>query len=699
MDPTLQKIACIIDEHSPRLMAPLNRTLPKMIWVTPRSDQRAKPRNSIPICTFTKARKLNVKRYEKVSNRDRPNKVFLVRYLRWHPRYRFPVCVVIDVLPYGDTLATGTEILKMAYGVKASYKTAAKQELARLYPDKWSVPPLEYRHRENLQHLDVFTVDPAESTDLDDALSMEPLGENRYRVGIHIADVSFFVHCNSELDKDAFRRATSHYPWKQNPIHMLPSQLSTKLCSLIPDEDRLALTLFLTLSDDAVICEPPRMCRSIIKSRANLSYKDAENVINGVQGTNAIPQSVQESIGILHRLTCKLQAKRLGDGQFCCRYETDDVAVSPQSHSMVEELLLLANMQVANLLVSAFPNCTPLRRQKSPRENKLTDWKTKHRSQIPNSLDIVAKSELLQLQEFLQSEQAGDVDVLNTTWEKIVAAIQVDDTVELRKLLLNDLNHPQLAIMSTNYWEIQERAIYIASNNTRDERSHFSLNVPEYTHFTSPIRRYIDIVVHRLVIAYLASKNSPYSEAEIKEICDSCNQQASFAKEFEQATMVLHVATTLRENPIQTLAFISSTTDEGLTLHVPEYNRQIPAAQRTINFSTLQPCQKPVIKSENTPVTLEWKQRIYTYRGDLQHDDLQAKRDYLHTRLYGIPILSPERYVKHIPGSMWREMMASIVRERRSTLRTVLHRISVILNNPSVRAQPRLRQKLIIAPK
>ncbi|XP_070570217.1 3'-5' exoribonuclease HELZ2-like [Ptychodera flava] len=429
------------------------------------------------------------------------------------------------------------------------------------------------------------------------------------------------------------------------------------------------------------------------QSRAKLSYEDAENVINGVQGTIAIPHSVQESIDILHRLTCKLQANRLGDGQFCCRYESNDVAISPQAHSMVEELMLLANMQVASLLVSVFPNCTPLRRQKSPREDKLTDWKTKHRSQIPNSLDIVAKSELLQLQEFLQSEQAGDVDVLNTTWGKIVVAIQVDDTVELRKLLLNDLNHPQLAIMSTHYRQIQERAIYIASNNTSDERSHFSLNVTEYTHFTSPIRRYIDIIVHRLVIAYLTSQDSPYSEVNIKEICDNCNQQAAFAKEFERATMALHVATTLGENPTQTLAFISSTTDGSVELHVPEYNMQIPASERTINFSALQPCQKPVIQDENTPVTLEWKQRIYTNGEDIQYDVLNARRNDLLARRDSTPTLSPERYVKHIPGSMWREMMACIVRERRSTLRTVLHGISVILNNPSIRAQQRPRQQ------
>ncbi|XP_070570218.1 3'-5' exoribonuclease HELZ2-like [Ptychodera flava] len=676
VDPRLQKIACIIDEHSPNLMSPINRNLPKMIWIQPRDDTKSRSPNIIPICTMTKGGDLKIKRHEKVTNKDRPNKVFLVRFLRWHPQYRYPICVVIDVLPYGDTLATGTAILKSEYGVKATYKTATKRELARMYPDKWSIPSSEYQNRKNLQHLDVFTVDPAESTDLDDALSVERLSHNKYRVGIHIADVSFFVHPSSELDKEAFRRATSHYPWKQNPIHMLPPQLSTKLCSLIPGKDRLALTLFLTMTEDAEISDQ-NICRSIIRSRSKLSYEDAEKAINGDQGTMAITDSIKESIDILHGLTCKLQAQRLGDGRFCCNYENHDVATSPQAHSMVEELMLQANMQVASLLVEVFPHCTPLRRQKPPRDEKLAEWKKKHGHQISNSLDIATKSDLLQLQEYFKPGLGADVDVLNTVWEQVVGAVQVDDLAELKKIILDDQNHPQLAVMSSDYRKIQERSIYTSSKNISEERSHFSLNVSEYTHFTSPIRRYIDIVVHRLVIAYLTEQAPPYSETNITEICKNCNQQALFAKEFERAMMALHIATTLKEKPVRSLAFIDSTSDGDIHLQVPEYNIHIPSSQRVVKFNTLQPCEQPNIDEENTPVTLKWKARIYERRAD---EDVQMGLPPV--RRIATAVLPPDRFVKHVPGSLWQEMMACLINNKRPNLRTVLHRISIILNNP-----------------
>ncbi|XP_070570215.1 3'-5' exoribonuclease HELZ2-like [Ptychodera flava] len=689
VDPRLQKIACIIDEHSPNLMAPINRNLPKMIWIQPHDDIKSRSPNAIPICTMTKGGDLKIKHHEKVTNKDRPNTVFLVRFLRWHPQYRYPICVVIDVLKHGDTLATGTAILKSVYGVKASYKAAAKRELARLYPDHWSIPESEFRHRENLQHLDVFTVDPEESTDLDDALSVECLSDNLYRVGIHIADVSFFVRPSGDLDKEAFQRATSHYPWKQNPIHMLPTQLSTKLCSLLPNHKRLALTLFVTFKEDAELVDS-RICRSVIRSKAKLSYEDAENVINGSKETDIIPDSIKESINVLHKLACKLQEGRLADGRFCCRYDTDDVARSPQAHSMVEEMMLVANMQVAHLLVEVFPHCTPLRRQKRPRDEKLIDWKDKHGNQISNSIDIAAKSELLQLQEYLKPGVGEDVNVLNEVWEQIVKAINVDDMVELRKLLLNDQNHPRLAVMSSNYRQIQERAIYISSNNLHEDTLHFSLNVPAYTHFTSPIRRYIDLVVHRLVIAHLTSQNSPYSETDVIDICNHCNQQTAFANEFERATMALHVATKLKDKPARTLAFVESTTDGDIEMHVSEYNRQIPSRQRTITFSALQPCEKPTIEDKNNPVTLKWKERIYEHR---QYEDEEIALPPV--KRLETAILSPNRYVKHVPGGLWNQMIRNLLTDNqpnRYVLLTVLNRISMILNNPSTMASGKLDQ-------
>ncbi|XP_077997754.1 3'-5' exoribonuclease HELZ2-like [Glandiceps talaboti] len=677
VEPRLLKIACTIDEYTNRLMTPLNRTLPKMIWICPgdANFKLKRPTNHIPICQLTKGGDLNLKDIEVVTNKNRPHKVFVVRYLHWAPQFRYPICVVIDVLPPGDTLATGTAILKMAYGVKETYKKPAKQEAARLYPDNWKIPPSEYKHRLDLRDLDVFTVDPVDSKDLDDAVSVEWVDDdNNYKVGIHIADVAFFVHPDSELDKEALRRTTSHYPWNQTPVHMLPAQLSTRLCSLLQGKDRLALTVFVRITESGEVSDQ-RIHRSIIRSKARLSYEEAEKVITGASDS-CVPENIMKCILTLHQLASELRQHRLGDARHCLDYDDDDTMSSPSAHIMIEELMLLANMRIASLLKVAYPQCTPLRCQVAPKEDKLSEWKTKHRHQIQNCLSMATKSELLQLQEFLLPEVGSNIDVLNTVWEQIVVAVQLGNIGELKKLLLTDQNHPQLAVMVANYQQIQQRSTYVCSNSTIEGSGHFSLNVPEYTHFTSPIRRYIDIIVHRLVIASLTCQNAPISQNEVMNICNACNLQATYAKEFERATMALYIATRLKEKPIRTLAFVKSTSDGNMSVHLQQCNKQVPPSQRSLRLSVLQPSEKPIITEDNDPLTVKWKGRIYMKTEGEEESQSTARVKRMETA-----VLSPERYVKHIPFQLWQELLACTLKCNKPKLISLVNQISFVLNN------------------
>uniref|UniRef100_A0ABM0MGU2 Helicase with zinc finger domain 2-like n=1 Tax=Saccoglossus kowalevskii TaxID=10224 RepID=A0ABM0MGU2_SACKO len=665
--PRLMKIACVIDEFSINLMVPLTKVLPKMIWICPGRKER--PKHAIPVCQLSKSGHFKIERFERIDLGDRHLKVFVVRYLRWDPHYRYPICAVMEVLPPGDTLVNGTRILKMAYRVKETYSKAAKQEVARLYPDSWRIPPREISCRSDLRNLHTFTVDPEESTDLDDALSVECLPDKSYGIGIHIADVSYFIPPGSELDKEARRRATSNYPHKQKAVHMLPPQLSANLCSLQPNEDRLVITLKVIMDDEANILKTPEVSRSIIRSTSRLTYIEAENIIK----KNGKSSVVQQSILILHRLATKCRERRLGSAALVCNYDDEDTLNSPLAHSMIEEMMVMANMQVASLLMSVFPSCTPLRTQLPPNPDALQNWKEKHQHHLRNSVSMTAKAKLLNMEEILSKndQENVNVNIFNDIWERIVMLCQHGDVNNLREVILNDQNHPQLSIMTNNYFQIQSRAVYASSNNNinKEHTTHFSLNTEGYTHFTSPIRRYIDIVVHRLLIAHLMSQEPPYESAEVMEICEQCNQQAATANEFERATRALYLATSLRDQPQCVLAAVDATFEKKICLNLPGY-KEVALTERVANFNHLQPCSEPSITSDNSPVTLKWKERIY----DANDNTVDVPNDAHNVQpTHKTVVLSTQRFVKCIPSQLWLRIVSAVLAGNGTQLSTAIN--------------------------
>ncbi|CAC9501759.1 putative ribonuclease II-like protein [Leishmania infantum JPCM5] len=345
----------------------------------------------------------------------------------------------------------------------------------------------------------VLTIDPATARDLDDALSIKPRKDGGYHVGVHIADVSHFVLPRTALDEEAQRRSNSTY-LVDRVIPMLPSRLSEEYCSLNPGEDKFAFSgLFEFDRDGHLISEAAtgEKCewfgQSVIRSRCRLAYEQAQQILDGDDtvvldvaqaasdlgiGEEAARKKVKQSVTNLFALASKLRQQSLRDGRvvigntrLAFRFDRNEVNSPPtsffvqeqiQANWLVEEFMLLANQRVAQKIVQYIPYGALLRRHKPPQPQKMRRLRTalSHRG-LPTGGS--SGQELQRMIDTIKKDHRGD---FHTVCELLKYSLMA--------------------------------AEYIANDPTeKDIRSHFAVAAPWYTHFTSPIRRYCDLMVHR----------------------------------------------------------------------------------------------------------------------------------------------------------------------------------------------------------
>ena len=264
-------------------MIPINKNSPKLMNFT-KTDEK----NIIPIYIMkdkevSRATILSKKHYGEALAGER---VFVVKYLKWRPDCPYPLGLAIRHIPHGRDFKTGMEILYEEYNIKREFDKKLRKSVERQFSENWQVPVSEKGrpvYRDN-----VFTIDPPESLDLDDAISIRSLGNGNYELHIHIADVSYFVQPNTALDEEARLRGTSYYPPKpketvpmpKETVPMLPRELSENCCSLLKGKDRLALTLSVEVMPDGTDVGDARIERSVVRSRSRLTYLQAQKFID-----------------------------------------------------------------------------------------------------------------------------------------------------------------------------------------------------------------------------------------------------------------------------------------------------------------------------------------------------------------------------------------------------------------------------------
>ena len=408
--------------------------------------------------------------------------------------------VLVEDLGHADDVGVDILAIMRTHSLTSTFSPEVMKE-ALAY--KTAVTPKDINERRDLRKLLTLTIDPLDARDYDDALSIEFLDHNITRVGVHIADVAHFVRQDGPLDREAAARGTSAY-LVDRVVPMLPEHLTNDLCSLVPHQDRLAHSVFLDISTHGTV-KHVDTCRSVIHSKQRLTYEQAQTLIDGGQ-VPGVAADVRDAVLALSRLTRKLRKARMR--KHALAFEMPEIRCvldaegqvtgftrkTPiEANHLVEECMLMANREVGALLAARFGTAI-YRVHEEPTEDDFN-----------------------QMAEDLRQLGIEGVPVSRETLNDIIGREMADPLRQAVTItLLKNMN----------------RALY-----SEELGEHFGLAFDTYTHFTSPIRRYPDLIAHRLLLALEQDRNSPCSPAELRKICLHCSERERAAAEAEQETV------------------------------------------------------------------------------------------------------------------------------------------------------------------
>ncbi|MBR1516675.1 MAG: ribonuclease R [Bacteroidales bacterium] len=436
----------------------------------------------------------------------------LVEMTDWPERMNNPVGRVVKRLGRpGDNNVEMQSILA-EYDFPLEFPQGAEAEAAKIK----SPTEKDYAHRRDFRSITTFTIDPADAKDFDDALSFRPLDNGNYEVGVHIADVSHYVRPGSAIDREAYERGTSVY-LVDRTIPMLPEKLCNNVCSLRPNEEKLCFSAVMELDKHAKVVNQ-WFGKTVIESDQRLAYEEAQEIIERGTADNAVGQAILQ----LHQLATLLRSERYKDGAINfesqeVKFQLDEnakpigvyIKEQKEANWLIEEFMLLANKKVAEHVGA----------KKSEKNGKLLTNRQ-------------AKTFVYRVHDEPNPEKLN-------TFVEFVGKLGFSMKVGSRKQLADSYNtlFAQIAGRGEEYMidSIAIRTMSKAYYST-ENIGHYGLAFPFYTHFTSPIRRYPDLMVHRLLERYLEGGPSANAD-EYEEYCKHCSVMEKKAADAERASV------------------------------------------------------------------------------------------------------------------------------------------------------------------
>jgi len=424
----------------------------------------------------------------------------MARILEWTGKTKNPVGEIVSVLTDQSKNEIAMQSLLVENGFPLTFPDDVLEDAAR-YPE--GVEKSEIKKRKDMRGTLTVTIDPADAKDFDDAISFRELKGGWYEVGVHIADVSHYIAPDSALDKEAYRRATSVYlPDRVSP--MLPERLSNELCSLRPNEDKYTFSAVFQINKKGEIKEH-WIGKTVIHSDRRFAYEDVQVILEGADGDHA------KELHTLNDIAKTLRAARFKNGAINfssqeVRFKLDEtgkpigivIKESKEAHQLIEELMLLANKTVAeyvsNLNFKGEPIPFPYRVHDVPDEDKLKVFSL-FAARFGIRLDL-------------------------TKPENIASSFNA--------MLDSVRGKPEQHVLEQLGIRTMSKAIY-----TTDNIGHYGLGFEHYCHFTSPIRRYPDVLVHRILQQCIENNIHPIKNLEVQ--CRHCSDQERRAMETERA--------------------------------------------------------------------------------------------------------------------------------------------------------------------
>jgi ribonuclease R len=488
--------------------------------------------------------------YESLREGDK----LLVEITVWGTAVKNPVGRVVEVLGKAGEHETEIHAILSDFNIPLRFSEAAEAEAGAF---TGIVGAAETKGRRDFRGVLTFTIDPYDAKDFDDALSVARTEDGFWEVGIHIADVTHFLQPGTELDNEARDRATSVY-LVDRVSPMLPERLSNDLCSLRPNEDRLTFSCVVLLDERGYVQRKPWIGRTVIHSQKRFTYEDVQEVLEGA------PHELEEPLRLLNQMALAMRDRRMKAGAMS--FESTEVKfvldekgvplrvvpkVRKDAHKLIEEFMLLANRLTAEFVYH---------HREGKNENPMV-YRI-HESPNPERLENFARF-------------AGTFGYQVETEGKAIAQ-------SLNQMVARMEGRPEQDLMQNLAIRVMAKARY-----TTKPLGHFGLAFSHYTHFTSPIRRYPDVMSHRLIWQYLQEEARPGRDV-LEKMCIHCSEKEKMAAEAERASVkykqVEYMA--LQEPGRLFDGVVSGVTEFGLFVEIPENKCEGMVRMSDLTFDT-----------------------------------------------------------------------------------------------------------------
>ena len=454
-----------------------------------------------------------------------------VKFLSWPKNAKSPQAAVIEIIGNPGELNVEMNSILSEFGFPTKFLSPIIKDLEKIEIPNYDK---EAKKRRDFRNITTFTIDPVDAKDFDDALSFKKIDEKIIEVGVHIADVGHFVKEKSIIDNEAFQRGNSVY-LVDRVIPMLPEKLSNVLCSLRPKEDKLTFSVVFKMSLNGEILDT-WFGKTVIHSNHRFTYEDVQEIIEGQK------HSLSNELITLNNIAKTIRSKRLNNGALNIessevRFQLNEkgfpigtfIKISKEAHQLIEEFMLLANKYVAMKMGKPHKNklITPFifRVHDDPNEEKLNDLKI----------------------------------YLHSMGYELIRKKNKPISFSLNEVMKKAKEKEELHLISPMVIRSMSKAVY-----SSDNIGHYGLSFQYYTHFTSPIRRYADLIVHRKLFETLSEK-SGYSKEQLEHTCNHISKMEKQAVDAERASIkymqVLYLGEKIGE---QFNGMINGLTDWGM---------------------------------------------------------------------------------------------------------------------------------------